>query len=122
MADENEDARDFYPNGIPQSEIDQAKADLAAGDHFAGMPGPTAELEALSSRGTMAEIRDEIKAGDAHLMTRNELVEFMQWWVDHPELDANNLIANAMEANAGFLLEDETERLAHEFFQLKGYE
>lgn len=70
------------------------------------------------------EITDEIDNGDAHLMTRNELVEFIDWWVLlDSELNANQQIADAMERANGFTIPlIHRERLAKMFFVLKGYE
>lgn len=102
---------------------------LADGDHFAGMPVADADeagyLENLpiGRQAVIQEITDEIDSGDAHLMTRNELKEFMQWWLDQPnERNSNEMNYQAMDQHDGILVAEDVEIVAKAYFVHKGYE
>lgn len=86
------------------------------------------EVADQASRNVVQEITDEIDAGNSHLLTRNELADFINWWVNHSRLPANEVIYLAMEhGETGpnheiLILKTIRDELAHEYFVEKGYE
>lgn len=100
--------------------------DLSAGDHFAGLPEGDRRTIAYKDlqagrKAVIEEISDEIDSGDAHLMTRNELAEFIDWWINLGTDDnANAVIYDEM--NNGNASVARHQKIAKEFFVHKGYE